>query len=567
MRTLVAFTLLAALAGATCAEDKVPGVIISMSMLSAEALEVSYQVPAGCTRLDFANVGIRTQAAVAMRQDWTPLDSCAKLDGDAVRINPSCSAVRLRVPAVERKLDRVFPWALPINSGIYSHTSAFAITDTCGASHWHFSSPAGAIVVDGVPGGERSVRVAGQGQSDYMPVVFLQQPLGAGPDRTLHVDPRISMPARTFLQETLSAINAGYTRELPLLDFPQPFVLAAVNSGDAPWHGDVAGRNTMRLMFPASLTKVEEGQMRFFLAHEIAHLLQPLRMEDRWNSESTMIKEGGAEFLAWQTNARHGWMDQDALARKLDGAINACLMAADDQSWKAMPQRGWGKIPYDCGLAFHVIGLGDSASRLPAALLLRNYYRDAGRRHVTDFAHALECGDSMRCQPKWLARVLGSDEPLAAIIAQFSAASGLLKPAGIWSREQIEPATRLALSKLMASDCHGEVSFYTNPDSVKIAPVRSCASLREGMEVIAAEGLPLFTDRAAGAALITACKTSGNTTLTLRGGLPLVLACDKSIGTEPVLYAVNLPLLLKRLQVKQAAGRRSESSRSQFIKD
>lgn len=546
--------LLAALGLAFCSNvcfAQAPATVTAtVSLETTQALELRYDLPPGCTALRFANVGITAAAATSMRRDWTPIDDCGEIDSQGVRLkNAACSSVRFRVPAVERDLDRVYPWAHPLDRGIYSHTSAFAVEPGCGAMQWRFRAP-GFVVVDGAPSGRLAERSQQHKRIDYVPVVLMEQEAGNAAGEQLHIDSRFSADAQAFLKDSMRSVSGFYAKAFPGLPFPRPYVVTVVSSTAGHWRGDVANRSTLRLMLGASPSHEEQADLRTFIAHEFAHQLQPVELNDRWKEEEALIKEGGAEFLGWLASAQLGWMDRASLGRVVDRALNRCLVAVGAKSWGKTANRHWGRAPYDCGMALHVLALAARPAKQPAALVLRDYYRSAEIGRQTDFARALECGEQAACEPKWLRRLLGSDEKFGAVIAEYGASTGLLTPAAAWPAEQIAAVAQSVLGALMASDCGGAVSIYRYPDKARIGSVGACKTLREGMVVVAAEGVPLFASRAGVAGLLEACRTGGKTTLGLQDGTQLALACDAQLGAPDALYTVDIDRLLERLGIK-----------------
>ncbi|MFC0251934.1 hypothetical protein [Massilia consociata] len=82
----------------------------SLTMRDPAFLEVSYRVPASCAALDFRNEGWRPGMGADVRKDWQAADDCTEFDGKQLRRkHPSCTALRLRVPASNRTADRVYP--------------------------------------------------------------------------------------------------------------------------------------------------------------------------------------------------------------------------------------------------------------------------------------------------------------------------------------------------------------------------------------------------------------------------------------------------------------------------
>lgn len=159
----------------------------TITMRDPATLEVSYELAPSCPALDFRNEGIRPGVAAGLRSDWQAADDCTEFDGQQIRRkHPSCSTVRLRVPATTRSVDRVYPWAFPVERGLYVHTVAYAPAPACGPVDWHFVVPGGTVVIDGAMMAERGARSAAEGGGDEMPTVLIQDRFGPGSKPRVH---------------------------------------------------------------------------------------------------------------------------------------------------------------------------------------------------------------------------------------------------------------------------------------------------------------------------------------------------------------------------------------------
>lgn len=533
--------LLLAAAPACFAQAAPAHVQATITMREPAALELSYQIPPSCAALSFVNDGIRPGVASALRSDWTPADDCTLVDANGVRpARAACTTLRVRVPATRRFADRVYPWAYPLDHGLYVHTMSYAVTDACGAVDWRFEAPGGTVVADGAVSAAHAERGAGAG-GDEIPVVMLQEAPSA---RRLHVDAGFTPQGLAFLNETVGGAERELHAMLPGLPFALPYTVATVST-DGNWWGDVANRTVMRLNLPAAPAPGQEGVMRSFLTHEMSHLTQPPagKWNDAWTADSALIGEGGAEFLRWTLMARAGWATPSEQGQDLERAVTGCIVAADGRSWRDFAERSWNKVPYDCGLAYYAIGLAAGAGATPPLMRVRDYYRKAKLGERTDFAQALECGATAGCAPRWLNRLHG-DEPLAAVLLDYARQSGaLLRPATAWSPAMVEIVARRYLGILMQHDCHGAISMFNAPDSVRIAAGPVCGTLREGMVIVRAEGLPLFGDARGLQASARACAARGHTVLGLQDGKEVTLACDKSNVLPAQLFSVDVDKL------------------------
>lgn len=537
--SILGLTCALACAPACLAQAPAP-VSATITMRDPSSLEVSYRIPPSCAALTFLNDGYRPDIAAALRRDWTAADDCTVFDGTAIRRkNPSCTTLTLRVPATTRVADRVYPWAYPVEHGLYAHTGAYAPAPACGAVDWRFVVPGGTVVVDGKPMAERGARSAVEGGGGEIPTVLIADRLDAGAMARVHASSAFSAQTRATLDATIAAIDGELRKALPGVPFTVPFVVASPSEPHSYW-GDVAHRTVMRLSFPPAPGPEQDKLLHSFVTHEMAHLTQPFDWNDAWKEDGATVGEGGAEFLRVVTAFRLGWLDRAGLQDELDKAVNGCLVAADGKPWKAMRNRGWGMNPYQCGLAFYTIGLSMNPGAATPLLRLRDYYARAKRGERTDFAQAIECGAAAGCAPRWLPRLAGP-ETVDAVLADYARQPGaLLRPSADWSPAVADPIAFRHVGLLMAADCKGGVSMYHEPGAARIADGPACGTLREGMAIVGAEGLPLFADSRAVKASIKACQERGRTTLGLKDGASIELACDASVRLPAQLYRVDV---------------------------
>ncbi|MHA4868848.1 hypothetical protein ACXZ1M_14215 [Duganella sp. PWIR1] len=526
------------LAAATAAAQNVTA---TLSIIDDSALELRYDVPPSCTSLNFFNDGIRPQEAASIRADWQPMDNCAKVDGQHIqRGAASCNSLRIRVPATTRDVDRIYPWAYPIGEGFFAHTSVYAVTPSCGAVDWKFVAQ-GTVVVNGVISGAQVSAPATQALIDDSPVVLLMKQSKA----PVHMGPGFTEPDQRLLNEALRGTSSYLQNALPGLKLPSPYIVATVSPNAYNWRGDAANRTTIRLSFPSSPSEEVKSNIRSLIAHETSHLTQPLEWKDAWDDDITMFKEGGAEFLRWSVSAAMGWRDKAALQRDLESAFSDCIIATSGKSWKRTVNRKWGRTPYACGLAFHVIGLSARGDAQSAALAMRDYYRDAAERKVANFEQ-LECRAGETCKTRWLSR-LGSDEPVAAIFADYAKIPGpLIRPATTWSAGVNDSMANLMMHQLMRADCNGGVSFYNVEKGFRVADGLTCKALRVDMTVTGIEGQPFSTSQRASQAAKAACDDKRQIKLNLQGGDTVNIACN-AIELPSELYSVDIDLALKNL--------------------
>lgn len=542
--------LLMPLMASVCSAEPA-GVTITLTMPDPAALHIQYDVPPSCGELVFHNHDIAPADAQSMRAGWQAMDACTRTDAARITRAPppagpgaqdgACASLRVRVPAAAVNLDRVYPWAYPVGAGLYAHTSAFAVTDACGPVRWRVAAPGGAVVADGQPLGESGALPPGAAQA--MPLLFLPSALPAGVRH--YADPALPAP----LMARIGAIGARVERWLGAAMPNQPYQTPFTVAGIAPagtWRGDVANRTLMRLAFPAQPDDRVSAELPGFLAHELAHVAQPAAYPDD-RGETAMLAEGGAEFLRWSAEAQLGWRAMPELHDQLERAINNCIAMAAGKPWRGVTARQHGRLPYDCGLAFHVLALaarGQSASGTALAAL-DSYYTAA--RHGAAVA-TLECAGKAGCAPRWLPALAYSDTPLDTVLADYARQHRWLLPADGVPAGLERQLGFAAFNALMAADCDGP-GYFSDPQGPRIAYSRNCKSLRDGMRIMTVEGRALVTDPGAPAALAHACRTHGKVALGLHDGATLEVPCDSRVPTPPRFYSIDMPPLLARLGI------------------
>lgn len=509
-----------------------------MTMRDAITLEASYHIPPSCNGLTFKNDGIRPDAALDLRKDWKPLDDCTRIDSNGLqRTRATCTSLGVSVPATRRALDRIYPWAYPISDGLYVHTMSFAVTSDCGAVDWRFTVPEGTVVLDGVITSAVAERTAATGGGDHVAVILQRQ---ASSGERLHLDPDFKPQGKTFVRSTLATVERELRSMLPGLSFNMPYTLATVAPEGETW-GDVANLTVMRLHLAAEPKQDQQGSMRGFVAHEMSHLVQPVpgAWNDSWKSSQALLAEGGAEFLSWAISARNHWATRTELAEILERAVTQCLLASAGKGWNNIERRAWGRAPYDCGMTFYAIGLAGGSSATPPLLRLRDYYRAAKLGERTNFTHALECGHTATCTPRWLNR-LGGMEAVEAVLIDYASHPGAILRRGSWTLPMIDLVRRRYINRLIQLDCQNMVSVSYQDDVVRVGSGLRCGKLLEGMQIVKAENKSIFGDVHGLQASARACAERGSTILGLKNGTNIDLACDKSAYVPIQIFSVDI---------------------------
>ncbi|MBV8657697.1 MAG: hypothetical protein JO142_07740 [Burkholderiales bacterium] len=533
------------LCAAAAAQDS--RVLVHLQLDKPDVLTVSYRLPPSCRDLAFINDGIRPASADELRRDWQPADDCARVDGQGLHLTKdACSTARFLVPVQFRFIDRVYPWAQPIGGGVYAHTQSYAVKPDCGPVDWRFSTLHGTLVINGKRSESDTRLTADTPDIESMPVLlFDHQEDGGKP--LIHIDPALPNVMATAVMRSAGDVEQLYSDKMQASHLPTHSMVVARAPHGMGWWGDAANRTTLRLMVQADASPGNIDLLKGFIAHELAHFLQPRDIANVGRENQALILEGGAEYLRWYAQASLGWKTAADSALDLQRAFNACALATQQHSWADTPNRGWGKIPYDCGLAFHAIALADRQTSEAPISLLDNYYHQGRGGTATDFATALECGSYTPCTPRWLPRLLNGKELVTAIFDDFARHTGLLLQSDVPDPATAESLARSVFANLMKQDCQGEVSTWADPGVVRIGSVKHCKALREGMRIDQVDGLALISDPNALSLIEKHCTDQGNVTVALQGGGSVALACSSNAVPHLHFYSAVQDALIAAL--------------------
>lgn len=532
---------LAIMCASAAAENRV-GVLIKLQ--APDSLSVSYRLPPACRSLAFVNDGIQPAAAEDLRKDWQSADGCATVDGQRILLNDlACSEAQFTVRASFKFMDRVYPWAMPLGGGVYAHTQSYAVKPDCGPVDWQFSAPQGSVVINGKVASGEEMRLAETPAIDFSPILLFEHVQTGTPSLT-HVDPTLPSALVDAATHGAQAAEQYYKTSFQETRIPEHSLVIIGAPRNAGEWGDAANRTTLRLMVQRDASPKHIEQVNGIVAHELAHFLQPRDLNDAWQTNQTLVIEGGAEFLRVQTQLALGWISPDAAAAELQLAFNACALATENHSWKDTPGHNWNKIPYDCGLAFHVVALADRQTpQLPVALL-DHYYHLAQKGARTDFASALECGSMESCSPRWLPRLMNSSELVTTVFDDFGRQTGLIRVTSDSAAEFTESIARTVFATLMKQDCGGQVSTWADPGLIRIGTVSQCKTLREGMLIDQVDGLHLVNNPQAVQRVAIHCSERRKVALGLRDGTSITLACGPDAVPRMHFYTVNRDALL-----------------------
>jgi len=521
---------------------------VNIRLLPSQALEVSYQLPQACTTVSFKKSG---NDAAKMRNTWQALDGCGKVDGQQLsRQQAACTQLRFHVPASTDKAWG-YPAAFPVGDAMYVHTSNFAVDDSCGKTSYSFSA-LGIAMNARVHAG---LAIPDAGKAASMSVLLLPKFFRADGDFIGYFDPALGETNISSIRRVAGESIAFLRQAMPKAAFEMPIIAAARVNGPGGPRPDGDASDVLRLAlfnWPSQPDAQTQRMMSLFVSHEFSHRFQMRDAVDAY-ADARLMHEGGAEFLRWLMAVQKGWLTQEQAAEDLDMALAECLLGVRESAWGKLSARQIrnGRLEYHCGLATYVYGLATRKGKASPFERLDNFYAQLRQAKtqlpssLPDFAHALECGEERACQAVWLPRLLGKEQSMQAVWADFFEKTGFAQAVAA-SPSQKNAMINLAMQGLMTEDC-GSSSTYPQADRLGIGEVKACKLLRGGMNVIRAENLPLYNHPDTLAAVIAACKLRSQVRLGLDTGLELELPCKQAYEPVGKFYEVDMSKLLPDL--------------------
>ncbi|OYU25449.1 MAG: hypothetical protein CFE41_21245 [Burkholderiales bacterium PBB2] len=518
------------------------------------ALELRYTPSGSCRTLTLAKQS--TVGDSPLRANWQPLDDCSLIDPGKDQIQLSraaCSTARFRVPVTTQHTPAYQP-AFPISdAAVYAHTSNFATTPACGPLQVVVRAPAVAAEGQMHAGGLTLPPARG---ADTAVLLLREKPADSQGQRGVPsvLDPKLSPDTIALIQRLADGTIELLRQELPDAPFRMPIITATMirNGGTPHYEGDAADVLRLALFnWDEPLNAERRSELTQFVSHEFSHRFQAFLDAQHYRDER-LIHEGGAEFLRWLLGLRLGWLSPEAAARDLDQALSDCLLGTADLAWGRLPpgRISGARLAYRCGLPAIALAAASAAPAAPPPFARVNgFYREVRAQARPDFAQAVECGAPRAdCQPRWLPRLLGEQEPMGQVWAELARKTGLLQ-AGEPTADDRRALMIHAISQLMREDCGGRRSLYPAEDGIGLdAMPEHCKTLRPGMYAQRVAGHALFNDPQALNALLDSCRQTQTVALGLRDGRSVSLAC--SAGYQPPVdrfYRVQIEPVLQGL--------------------
>lgn len=523
-------------------------VTVHLKLIPPQKLEVSYQLPQTCDALPFLNEETLPKFGSEIRAAWQAMDDCGTADGTTLtKTNKACSGLRFNIPATSKFYDRVSPGSFPMGEGMYVNTTSYAVSDKCGTVGYQFSAP-GSIAFKGQLFEETASYDAYDGQ--YMAVLLLRKQISSKAGIISYFNPALGAENIQLLQTVASQAVDFYHQALPDVTFRKPILAATVEQdGGVPGFWGDAG-DVLRLAlynWPERPTPDTDERLRKFVWHEFAHRFQAPSAKEK-EQRAPFIGEGGAEYLRWTASLKTKWTSPEDAATELSTAISNCLSRTAGYSWKTLPKKlaASGAVPYECGLALHVMGLAARQNDGSALQQMNDYYHGFETGEMTSFEQAMECGKKKNCTPLWLPKLMG-DQAMSTAWPEFFASTQIAKPSPP-PPTQYANIQRMAFSALMEENCNGNASFYTGKDAFLVGEIKGCKLFSEGMQIDEMEGKKLFGSLLLVDEMTQACISRGEVNLGLKNGVKLAVPC-KGRFKIPQFYAVDMNRLMQKLDL------------------
>ncbi len=517
---------------------------VTVRLAAPDALEVSYELPADCPQLPFLKDG---RGAAEIRSRWQAVDDCGKAGGDMLsRGTASCKALTFRVPATTNKVAG-YPGSFPTGKGIYAHMSNYAVGEACGAVSYRFAA-AGSILT-GLARHEDTAPANANAAAMLFP-----ERLPKGGTSLDYYDPALPAATVALLRDRAERTASWLHRRMPATPVRRPIIAAAMATAPGgPNIGGNAGDLVHLALFnwPVEPTPELTRKATLLVTHEVSHGFQMRDAVDGY-ADARLIHEGGGEFLRWLASLHQGWLSPQEAAAELDAALAACMLITDGRRWRDLTPAdiGGNRLEYECGLPAYVYAMAARQGKGEAIARVDGFYRRLRKGDTPDFAQAMECG-SKPCKAKVLPLLLDGPAPMREQWAAVFEDTGLARPVSP-TQPQTDEMMYRALTKLIREDCQGKRSMTPTGSSVLLDALPACATLRNDVEVVRVEGMPVFGGMQALPAMVQACTTRREIVLGLKDGGTLAMPCRTPYQPATRLYAADIGKIMRALGVPGA---------------
>lgn len=514
--------------------------VISISPLDPGHIKVEYTLVSDSIELSDFYGSITPQ----LRNNWKPLNNCSQLlKGAILAKNKGCKKISFSVPIEASFVDRVEPPAYPMDEeGVLIHTGTFSIKDN--DVIWEFSSPKGSLIIDGTNRGSKTIVDGAQDPFIFYTGVFLSYKKLAADTSVIATK---TTPAKLTDRVTTASkqISHYYQTTYPARKFLPPllFINNINQTSNTNLQADVSSHRMIRFgFFNWQENEQALDEARGIAAHEFAHILQPKNMY--YPNYGSIVTEGGAEFIRWIAEYHLGWRSKDQLADNFSSALYGCISVSNNQAWKAIKDYQ-GQIPYQCGLAAHVIALASRKNNDSAEQTVADFYSTFESNPTVNFAQALECTHSKDCTANFLPQFLESERSLYDLVDTQLNLLGLVKSKRYGKNASSSTqVSAKAFESLMIEDCGG-VDYYSNSDHFSPGNMRKCKALSAGDKISSVNGISYFSESfKAIEAQNQGCTNKHQVILGTLDNKKITVTCNKTFVPQKYYYEIDIYKLL-----------------------
>lgn len=484
------------------------------STVYAECLPAEVRIDAAHRKVDFqvtlppgvTRIALRDLAPFSRRKLWQSPDGSAMIEDAAIVATDErrhtlhiSIDVRHELP----RFDRAYtPFLRFADGSVALYTPQFGSADDSAVTLCPRYLPAAGEQVIGF-GRAQSTPLATDPVKPESYVVFGRPLVQKHGNLLLASDRGVPVWLRQRVAALVPKLGDYYTQRLGPGTIPTIFVYAEPRlPGVRDFNGDHLPSSLTLGFFGKGWEKPDEAiteTLAGFLAHELFHTWNSAPALGSPEGEALLAKEGGAEFArivataAVRRQPSRVWLDA------IGKAYNSCLyeLPRKDAIAKALQSRNPGKMPYDCGVPLMFALALAADPRDPADGYFR-LWRDLERQHRDGRAPGYRWQDLIPASvpaPLHAELLRAIHQPGAyaqAITAAWQQLGVRLDSEPVLTADDRRRYAGAVMEHLMRQDCEGMVSFWNNPEGLKLdQPLPKCKSLQAGATVNSLLGQPL----------------------------------------------------------------------------
>ncbi|MBI3347120.1 MAG: hypothetical protein HY020_07905 [Burkholderiales bacterium] len=320
-------------------------------------------------------------------------------------------------------------------------------------------------------------------------------------------------------------------------------VVANAPAGMQGFRGDVTAGRMMSLRFDSATPKDGEAASRAvhqFVAHEVTHWWDTGVF--RTDSDRPWIHEGHADWMAGLLARESGQLDDDGWRERIDMALNNCQFARGDRPATSLATgHHRDDDAYACGQVLWLLAQSarprDGTPVDVGASLFRGSTAPIDAEAVARWADGGATGAMHQ---------LLFDPQLGFRSALLRDWGAVVEASALKAGEPVPELLRGRLASalmgaLMAADCDGQMSFWTQSDHFRIDSLPACRGLRGNPNVRRIAGVSPFDDPVgAWQAVRAACTAGQPVTLSTDASEPLSLTCPAKVPDMPIQQILRL---------------------------